>query len=34
MYNAEIHEKAAEIAKRVMYEGRAIVIQGRPMDIT
>jgi len=34
MYNTELHEKAAEIAKRVMYEGRAIVIQQRPMDVT
>jgi len=34
MYNTEVHEKAAEVAKRMMYDGRGIVIQGRPMDVT
>lgn len=34
MYNQEAHEKAAEIAKRIMWEGRAISIQGRLSDIT
>ena len=34
MYNAEAHEKAAQIAHRLMYDGRAITIQGRPMDLT
>ena len=33
-YKAEAHEKAAQIATRMMYDGRAIIIQGRPMDVT
>ena len=34
MHNTELHEKAAQIAKRMMYDGRAITIQGRPLDVT
>lgn len=33
-YNEEMHEKAAFIAKKFMFDGMAITSKGRSMDVT
>jgi len=33
-YNEELHEKAAAIAKKFMFDGMAITSKGRGLDVT